>query len=352
MNTPKADIRSLRRTALALIPACTAALIVAFTVALASGFALTLLSPAALAQAGTEASSESPLESPLEQTRREKIRQESEEAARRNEKAGFRGVIQGRVLLDNGKPAVGFPVFASYSPRMSREQGEGYAITDSRGGYRIRGLNPVNWRGDGPQSFRVEVSSAGGPFIADPSRIVPLGRTRHHTAINVNFTMHRSPLITVRVRDAQTGAPVPGVLVAAAPEMSNGSKVEGVTDARGEFRYRVRELGSTIYLKDIDRDGVSIVVAPSFQEVRFSGIADLHDVTIEVKAFTEKQETATGVYHGVVRNSDGMPVVGAVVRLEAGKEGAKAVHSFAVGERQPNLELRLGKPESSPQKPR
>ncbi|MES2462764.1 MAG: hypothetical protein V4671_19455 [Armatimonadota bacterium] len=210
-----------------------------------------------------------------------------QEAARRNEKAGMRGVIQGRVLFDDGKPAAGFPVEASFTHHQSGAIGEGLTRTDGKGYYRLRGLKTDHW--DGPQEFRVEVFNNEKPVIPDPMRIVPLGKTRHHTAINVNFTLHRSPLITVRIRDMSTGAPIPGVSVAAAPGFSGylWMKSEGVTDAKGEFQYAVRKLWSTITVTNLNNE--SLRLAPSslyFHEILFASVAELRDVTIEVGTYS------------------------------------------------------------------
>ena len=218
------------------------------------------------------------------------IARRGEEAARRQEREGMRGVIQGRVLLDNGEPAVGVLVEANFKRHQTGAQGEGCAVTDSRGRYRIHGLNPYYWKST-PQDFYVQVYGVDQPFLPDPGRIVPLGKTRHHTAIHVDFTMHRAPVITVRVRDAVTGAPVVGMSVSS--ENGGINRVEGVTDAKGEYRFRARDLQTEIRLQAIQSKYLIIDSAPSsgfYHEIRFASLAELHGVTLEVRTTAEVQE--------------------------------------------------------------
>jgi protocatechuate 3,4-dioxygenase beta subunit len=311
----------------------------------------------------------------------EKVFKDGEAAAQSQEKMGMRGVIQGRILFENGKPAVGVAVSARFKRHQSGMPGEGFTVTDSKGRYRLHGLNPY-YRDNVPQEFWIELYCGDQPYLPEIGRIVSLGNMRHHTAINVDFKLCRAPVITVRARDSRTGKPFNGLQVTAAPSVSNGSIVEGITDGKGEFHYIVREFSSTIELENLYSRATPMRYSPStrgYYEVAFTGVEDLHDVTIDVEIDTDipPEPKAIGVYHGVVKDSEGMPVVGADVRLfyqsetvtgvsdsaggfafvvteklkdgaeiriEAEKDGKKATHTFHVGEKQSKLELRLQKP--------
>lgn len=240
-------------------------------------------------------------------------RPSGEEIAVRNERDyGFKGVITGRVLLGDGRPAAGFPVIARFVRHQTGGQGEGEAITDAQGRYRIHGLSP--------QGFGVQAENGGRPYVPGPARVIHLEQFPNKTAANVNLTLHLGPQITVRVHDAQTGAPVAGLAVSA---YSSGLRA-GVTDARGELRFRASRLDTDLRMENQESHGRYISAAPGYsfyRRITFDSVADLHDVTWDVKAYGNDPRLNAVVFRGVVTGPNGRPVPGATVRLMRGGGG-------------------------------
>ncbi len=244
-------------------------------------------------------------------------RPSGEEIAARNERTyGFKGVITGRVTLSDGKPAVGFPVVARFVMHQTGAQGEGEAITDTQGRYRIHGLSP--------QGFGVQAGNGGKPYLVESWRIVHLEKFPNATVANVDFTLRLGPQITVRVHDAQTGVPVAGTIVNANQSAGTSPFPVGATDARGEFRFRTGQWETEMRLDEGKHQGRDINAAPgysSYRRVKFNGVADLHDVTWDVKTYSDDPRLNAVVLRGVVTGSDGRPVPGATVRLVRGGGG-------------------------------
>lgn len=234
-------------------------------------------------------------------------RPSGEEIARDNERTyGFKGVITGRVTLGDGKPAVGFPVIARFVPRQSEVPGEGEAITDAQGRYRIHGLHP--------QDFWVQAQNGGRPYVPGPARVIRLEQYPNKTAANVDFTLHLGPQITVRVHDAQTGVPVAGLAVSA----YNSGPEAGVTDARGELKLRVSRLDTDLRIENREIQGHYVSAAPGYsfyRRLKFNSVSDLRVVTWDVKTYSDDPRLNAVILRGIVTGPEGRPVGGATVRM-------------------------------------
>lgn len=227
----------------------------------------------------------------------------------------FNGVISGHVWLSNGKPAQGFKVDARFVEPQTLAPGEGSAVTDASGYYEIYGLSP--------ESFRVYAVSDGADYIAPTARIVPLNTFPDATATNVDFTLTRGLQITVRVRDAQSGASIPGIEVRANQTQHGSPSLQGVTDARGELRFRASQLETRLQLEAGKRDGYFISPAPGsafYRLVKFLSADRIKDVVWDVKTYTQDPKQWETVFRGVVTDEEDQPVWGATVRMVRGSQ--------------------------------
>ena len=235
-------------------------------------------------------------------------RYSGEEIARRNEKDyHYKGEIKGRVLLDNGKPAVGFTVRAWFAQHQTGAPGEGFAVTDASGNYRIHGLNP--------QGFFVAVESGSKPYIPPPYRTIQLITYPNKTTANVNFTLRLGPKITIRVRDAESGTPISGIVVSAFPYLGTNGSAIGETNAQGNFAFRASSLTMQLRLDADKQQSLKIAPAPGYAFSKGLQLAAIIDTEWVVKVYKNSTSYVPATFRGVVLDARGTPVSGAVVRL-------------------------------------
>lgn len=242
------------------------------------------------------------------------LRQETleERIVRGNERLGYKGSITGRVMLDDGKPVSGIKVAARIQRDgppvrgFSPDFGIGSAITDENGFYRIRGLRPIK--------FQVALETTGKPYLVGSPRTVDLRQLPKGTVENINFTVYLGTEITVRIRDAETGEPTPGIIV---NSRSPDSYPIGVTDAKGEFRFPTAT--SNLVLELTTKQGSpDIGPAPGYQFYRQFTVPQSTNhpgIIWEVKTYNEPSQRPLRVLRGVVTDTEGKPVSGASLRL-------------------------------------
>lgn len=221
----------------------------------------------------------------------------------------FNGVISGRVTLD-GKPIAGIPVTARFAMHQTGARGEGTTVTDANGNYRITGLNP--------QDFRVQVTNGGKPYLVGPPQAIALHKLPKTTAENVNFALYLGPEITVRVRDAESFAPVPGIVVKTYPsDYQSRQAPPNVTDAKGEFRFRAGTTEVGIEL-DGGQTPPLLYAAPGYSfhyNTKLPYAPNLPPLTWEVRSYRDAMNPPPTLFHGVVTDGDGAAVPGANVRM-------------------------------------
>jgi protocatechuate 3,4-dioxygenase beta subunit len=163
------------------------------------------------------------------------------------------GVITGKVLDSDGRPAIEEEVFAVPSQLGERSYNVPTARTDDRGVYRIFGMAAGSYKvaaGRDESSFFPEQSRAAykrtyHPSVVDLAQATVIEVTEGSEATNIDITLSR-PLTTYsasgRVVDSETGQPLPNLgygLTYFADSNSTSSWNNGaVTNARGEFSYR------------------------------------------------------------------------------------------------------------------
>ncbi len=234
-----------------------------------------------------------------------------EAIARRNERDyHFAGEITGRVLLDNGQPAVHIPVKARFVMHQTGAQGEGEALTDGQGYYRIHGLNP--------QGFIVQVENGGTPYIPEPARQIKLTGYPNRIASNINFTLRLGPQITVRVREAERGAPVQGIEVNATPFIGTGGQRIGETNAQGDFMFRANSPFVQMRLSADKLRKDEIYAAPGYSFYKQLNVQNISatNVVWEVKVYKNAFGYVPATFRGLVKDAQGAPVAGADVLLQ------------------------------------
>ncbi len=226
------------------------------------------------------------------------------EPATENERLyGYRGVIRGRVTFVDGKPAAGFRVVARFVLHATGAPGEGQAVTNADGRYEIRGLNP--------QAFSVRVENEGKPYVVPPPRRVDLKDQED----NIDFVLRRGPLITVRVRDAETGRPIPGMIVETGAHLFASPRPVGTTDKWGEFQFRVGQLEMVLRLRAADDRTLEVAPAPGYSFHHSVRLERVQPVTWEVRTYQNPHHLAPRTFTGTVVGPDGKPVAGALVRM-------------------------------------
>ncbi|MES2461693.1 MAG: carboxypeptidase-like regulatory domain-containing protein [Armatimonadota bacterium] len=240
--------------------------------------------------------------------------QDSQDNARHHQEPDYNGVISGRVRLSDGKSAEGLRVWARPVQRSFSRRSGGVAVVSASGEYRIEGLASEDFY------VSVENDRDDSSYFAVEPRTVSLTKLTG-MAQNVDFTLTLGPQITVRFRDAESGAPLSGITVKAVQRRSAPMRPLGTTDARGEYRFRATDIRTAIELAPKDRSGIgsrSVTVAPgsSFsRQITFPSAAQATDVVWEANAYTGDLWRKTTVLRGMVTGPDGKPVEHARLRL-------------------------------------
>lgn len=232
------------------------------------------------------------------------LRKKSEEIATRNEREyGYRGEITGRVTLDHGEPAVGFAVHARFFWHQTGAPGEGWAVTDSGGYYRLHGLNP--------QQFIVQVDNRGKPYLVPPHKVVNLKNKAEH----VDFQLRLGGLLKIKVVDAQTGEPVQGLVVRWGPLGMMQATPLGNTDRNGEFELRACESEIGIQLENPNPEERTWGAAPGYSLFHRFESKDPKDFSWVTKVYRNPDDNPQMTYRGKVVSPDGKPVAGAEVQI-------------------------------------
>jgi protocatechuate 3,4-dioxygenase beta subunit len=151
------------------------------------------------------------------------------------------GVVQGRALLPDGKPAVGMRVFA-----QAHSAGNGYAnaVTNAEGRYVLAGLPSgiYNIMADAPTK-EVIAAAVEGVTVTE-GKTLDAGDMR----------LTGGALVEGRAVDANTGQPLANVYIGSyGPHRprSSGAIIGTSTDAEGKYRLRVAPGESYLYVSGI-----------------------------------------------------------------------------------------------------
>ncbi|MGV3614773.1 MAG: MSCRAMM family protein [Fimbriimonas sp.] len=223
---------------------------------------------------------------------------------RQNEAMGMKGIVRGRVVFENGSPAVGFPVGARFKFHQTGAPGEGNAVTDAQGNYEIRGL--------ASQEFFVGVGNSGKPYILPRPVLVSLFKSSSERL--PDFVLRLGPEVTVRVKDAERGTPVPNLAVKVTDAMGM-AREGGITDAKGEARFRADVLEFTLTVEDPNRQN-GYGQAPGQPLGRRVELDKVKPVLWDVLAYRDWTQPHPAVFKGVVQDRSGAPVPGARVRMQ------------------------------------
>lgn len=225
----------------------------------------------------------------------------------------FHGMIHGTVRYASGKPAGGFRVRARFVHRATGARGEGFAMSDAFGNYTIRGLTD---RQQGSRTeFQVSVENEGKPFVARVAS-VPVTITPYRNARSgVDFVLEAGPEITVRVRDAETGAPVAGLPIEANQSAWWSPEPCGVTDANGEFVYHSPNRQNTLRINTEKPKRLSIAPAPGYNLSYREELAPGQKAVWEVRTYAHAYTSKETIFQGVVKDGDGNPLSCVALRL-------------------------------------
>lgn len=136
------------------------------------------------------------------------------------------GVITGRVLLDNGQPAVGTTVSAALQSRTART-----AMTNAEGEFKLSGLSPA------PYSLTAQLPA----YVMTPLTTATGEPQYFHVGDTATLQMFKGGVITGKVTTA-TDEPVPGLMIKAirirdaAGKPLSASTFRRRTDDRGIYR--------------------------------------------------------------------------------------------------------------------
>ena len=230
-----------------------------------------------------------------------------------------RGSIRGRVTLDDRANPAGIVVRARFRYHATGATGEGVAVVRADGSYEIRALDS--------REFVLTVENAAGYIPPPPLSVDLRGKT---LVSGANLDLRLGPLVTVRVREAITGAPVSGLLLTAADPRFGPAYGEGVpTDAKGEAALRAEALDLTLHLEDPTGRYAGVETPGLYRSVALPRSNPFH---WDLRVYdTRGPREAT--FRGVVLKPNGRPAAGAkitfyryaeVQRATAGPDGAYA----------------------------
>lgn len=162
-------------------------------------------------------------------------------ADQREKILGYKNSVSGTVRYADGKPAKGFLVAATFVHHRSLTPGEGFAITDDAGHYTIRALS--DW------GFKISVENEGKPFLATALAHPVTLNSENRKVDDVDFILDAGPVITIRVRDAETDKPIAGLALNANKGEWGSPQPLAVTDANGEFVYHSPNRQNELYVE-------------------------------------------------------------------------------------------------------
>ncbi len=213
----------------------------------------------------------------------------------------------GHVSLPDGKPAVGFRVEARFKYNQTGRTGEGSVFTDHEGNYSMQHLATAE--------FVVLVDTREKGFLPPKFQAITLT----NQASGVNFTLQQGPLITIRVHDAETGEPLPGLHFAV---FDFGLLISRfTTDAKGEAIFRASSLNQEMELQmtEEQQHTRSIGPAPGSFFNRSLRMKQPEDVDWNILTYSYPGGYAPRQFKGKVVDTNGHPVPNVLVRL-VGKE--------------------------------
>ena len=227
----------------------------------------------------------------------------------------------GQVLKDDGIPAAGVSVVARSTHYISAAPAA-EAVTDAAGRYTItidtgrsRRLFASDPAAPPDTEFSVTVEGQKPLFLLPLSQAVTL--TPGVPRPGVDFRLTTGPQVTLRVRDALTGQPVPGVLAQYQTNQpySSSKVTAGATDAQGKLKFRVPSLFADISLVPPGGTNPSIQAAPGYSFYRQIYEKSLQDIVWDMRTYPINPPATPIVWHGVVLLADGKPASGAKVSL-------------------------------------
>lgn len=224
----------------------------------------------------------------------------AKEVAVRNKKQfGFKGGVEGRVTFPDGRPAAGVFVSARFAMHQTGAIGENEAITGADGRYSIRGLDE--------QDFFVQPLVDTLPIVApDPRRLSVKGIVK-----GIDFVVQEGPWLTIRLVEAETGAPIPDIPVVA-PIYGSRPKTDALkTDANGELKIQLRTTRASITIQP-PGGGNDVVEAPEYPFSREFVLTPATKTEWIVKAY-RGGFYKEGTFRGRVVDEAGRPVSGARV---------------------------------------
>ncbi len=230
-------------------------------------------------------------------------------------------IASGQIFGDNGTPAAGVSVVA-WSTHYVSAAPAAEAVTDATGRYKITvdtGRSPRLFQNDPTAppdtEFRVTVEDQQPLFLVPPSRTVTLTPGVPRPALN--FRLLTGPQVTLRVRDALTGQPVPGILARYQTNQpySSSAVTAAVTDAQGQARFRVPSLFAGLSLVSPGGTQPAVQAAPGYAFYREINEQHLQDVVWNVKTYPADLPKTPTVWRGIVLSADGKPASGAQVSV-------------------------------------
>jgi hypothetical protein len=177
--------------------------------------------------------------------------------------------------------------------------GEGSAVTDVQGKYRISGLARTK--------LSLSVITSGTGALAPTARVVDLTRG----SVTSNFLLRPGPRIAVRVRDAETGKPVSGIHVATGEAIAGPDR----TDGEGQFSYRASSLSPHLQLEADSNRLPRVGPAPGFTFSPRLNLKSSRDVTLEVLTYRDPYQRRPAVFKGQLLDSAGAAMPNVQIEL-------------------------------------
>lgn len=210
--------------------------------------------------------------------------------------------ISGKVTRLDGTPAANIPVHARFRRNMTGAEGENKDVTDAQGRYAMR---------VSAEEFVVMVDNGGTSYLSESH----LADVRTKSATDINLTLHLTPRVTVRVRDALTGQPVEGIKIV------RFGKADAQTSKDGTFTFRM--LGFEEHL-ELRPEGSNLTAAPGYSFYRSLMVGSQSgtrrdpymlepdtDVMWDVRTYRNEPGAEQTTFRGIVTGPDGKPAAGA-----------------------------------------
>ncbi len=226
---------------------------------------------------------------------------------------GFIGSVSGTLRYPSGKPVVGREVYARFVNHSTGATGEGTAITDVFGNYSIRGLTH---RQLGEKTeFSIAVANHGESLL---SRVpaIPVTLTPAKPRVDgVDFVMEPGPEITVRVHDAETGAPIAGMSVAANRGEFWSVEPAGVTDANGQFVYHSPNRQNDLVLDQEHQGNPANSAAPGYSFYYRQTLTPGAKTVWDVRTYAAPLDHPMRTFRGTISDRNGEPLRATTVHL-------------------------------------